>query len=97
MAYPTYNNQYYLQNLEDMKNRIDNQIRQYQQNQMQMQQQPIPQVTQNFQLAPTQNNANELEAKYANDINEVKNTFVIKTGIFLNKDYSTLWLKDVSR
>jgi len=98
MAYPAYtnNNQYYMQSLEDMRNRIDNQIRQYQQNQMQMQQQPIPQVTQNFQLAPTQNNANELEAKYANNIDEVKNTFVIKTGIFLNKDYSTLWLKDVS-
>lgn len=96
MAYPAYtnNNQYYMQSLEDMRNRIDNQIRQYQQNQMQMQQ-PIPQVTQNFQLAPTQNN-NDLEAKYANNIDEVKNTFVIKTGIFLNKDYSTFWIKDVS-
>ena len=99
MAYPVYtnNNQYYMQSLEDMRNRIDNQIRQYQQ--MQMQQQPITQptnLTQNFQIAPTQNNTNELEAKYANNIDEVKNTFVIKTGIFLNKDYSSFWIKDVS-
>lgn len=93
MAYPAYsNNQYYMQSLEDMRNRIDNQIRQYQQNQIQ---QPIPQVTQNFQLAPTPTN-NELEAKYVNSFNEVKNTFVIKTGIFINKDFSNLWIKDVT-
>lgn len=97
MNYPAYtnSNQYYMQSLEDMRNRLDSQIRQYQQNQAQMQQ-PIPQVTQNFQIAPTQNNTNELEAKYVNNIDEVKNTFVIKTGIFLNKDYSNLWIKDVS-
>ena len=29
-------------------------------------------------------------------VNIVKNTFVIKTGLFVNKDYSTLWVKDVS-
>lgn len=98
MAYPAYtnNNQYYMQSLEDMRNRIDSQIRQYQQNQMQMQQPQVQPITQNFQIAPTQNNTNELEAKYANNIDEVKNTFVIKTGIFLNKDYSTFWIKDVS-
>lgn len=96
MAYPTYlnNNQYYMQSLEDMRNRIDNQIRQYQQNQMQIQQ-PAPQVTQNFQLAPAPTN-NELEAKYASNIDDVKNTFVIKTGIFIDKDFSNLWIKDVS-
>ena len=98
MAYPAYtnNNQYYMQSLEDMRNRIDNQIRQYQQNQMQMQQPQVQPITQNFQIAPTQNNTSELEAKYANNIDEVKNTFVIKTGIFLNKDYSSFWIKDVS-
>lgn len=97
MNYPTYTNngQYYMQSLEDMRNRIDNQIRQYQQSQMQ--QQPVQQpITQNFQLAPTQNNTNELEAKYVNNIDEVKNTFVMKTGVFVDKDYSNLWIKDVS-
>lgn len=95
MNYPTYanNSQFYMQNLQDMRDRIDNQIRNYQQNQNQ---QPISQpITQNFQLAPTQNN-NELESKYAENIETVKNTFVLKTGIFVNKDFSTLWVKDVT-
>ena len=95
MNYPTYanNSQFYMQNLQDMRDRIDNQIRNYQQNQAQ---QPVTQpITQNFQLAPNPTN-NELEAKYADNIETVKNTFVIKTGIFLNKDFSTLWVKDVT-
>ncbi len=97
MNYPMYgnNSQYYMQNLQDMRDRIDNQMKQYQQSQMQQQQPQMPQVTQNFQLAPNPTN-NELESKYANNIEEVKNTFVMKTGIFVNKDFSTLWIKDVS-
>ena len=96
VAYPmygNYNNQYYMQELQGMKDRIDSQLRQYQQ-QNQVQQQPAP-ITQNFQIAPANNN-NELESKYANNIDEVRNTFVMKTGIFLNKDFSTLWVKDVT-
>ena len=92
MAYPMYNNQYYMQELQAMRDRIDNQIRQHQ-NQMQ---QPVQQpITQNFQLAPNPSN-NELESKYAENIEQVKNTFVIKTGIFVNKDFTTLWIKDVT-
>lgn len=94
MAYPYYsNNPYYVQELQNMRDNIERQIRQYQQNQVQSQQ--VPQVTQNFQLAPTPTN-NELESKYANNIDEVKNTFVMKTGIFITKDFDTLWIKDVS-
>lgn len=90
------NGQYYMQNLQDMRDRIDNQMKQYQQNQMQMQQPQMPtNLTQNFQLAP-QTNANELESKYVENIQDVKNTFVIKTGIFVNKDFSNLWVKDAS-
>ena len=95
MNYPAYtnNSQFYMQNLQDMRDRIDSQIRNYQQNQTQ---QPVTQpITQNFQLAPNPTN-NELEAKYVDNIEAVKNTFVIKTGIFLNKDFSTLWIKDVT-
>ena len=95
MNYPTYgnNSQYYMQNLQDMRDRIDNQIRNYQQSQNQ---QPIQQpITQNFQLAP-QTNSNELECKYVESIDGVKNTFVMKTGVFITKDFSTLWIKDVS-
>ena len=86
MNYPIYSNQFQIQELQNMRERIDNQIRQIQQ--------PQP-ITQNFQLAPNPGNK-ELEGKYAKDINEVKNTFVMKVGLFVDKDYSTLWIKDVS-
>ena len=97
MAYPYYpNNQIYMQNMQDLQNmreKIDRQMQQVQQmNQNQMQQQqPVP-ITQNFQLAPNPVN-NELESKYANNIDEVKNTFVMKTGVFLNKDFTSMWVK----
>ena len=93
MAYNYYpNNQFYMQDLQNMRDRIDTQMRQIQQQNQQPIQQPI---TQNFQIAP-QNNNNELESKYADSFDEVKNTFVIKTGIFTKKDFSTIWIKDVS-
>lgn len=93
MNYPMYaNNPFYLQDLQNTRDRIEAQIRQYQQTQQQPVQQPI---TQNFQLAPNPTNT-EIEGKYANNIDEVKNTFVIKTGLFINKDFSTLWIKDVT-
>lgn len=92
MAYNYYpNNQYYMQDLQNMRDKIDNQMRQLQ-NQQPIQQ---PQIHQNFQLAP-QNNNNELESKYADNFDEVKNTFVMKTGIFTKRDFSTIWIKDVS-
>lgn len=94
MAYPYYpNNQIYMQDLQNMREKIDSQMRQMQQlNQNQMQQQqPVP-ITQNFQLAPNPTN-NELESKYANNIDEVRNTFVMKTGVFLNKDFTSMWVK----
>lgn len=98
MAYNYYpNNQYYMQNMQDLQNmreKIDNQMRQMQQlNQNQMQQQPSPtNLTQNFQLAPNPTN-NDLESKYANNIDEVRNTFVMKTGLFVNKDFTSMWVK----
>lgn len=97
MAYPmygNYNNQYYMQELQGMKDRIDSQLRQYQQ-QNQIQQPVQPQIHQNFQLAP-QNNFSEIQAKYVSDINDVRNTFVMSTGMFLNKEMTTLWLKNTN-
>ena len=95
MAYPYYpNNQLYMQDLQNMREKIDRQMQQMQQlsqNQMQQQQQPVP-ITQNFQLAPNPTN-NELESKYANNIDEVRNTFVMKTGVFVNKDFTSMWVK----
>lgn len=88
-----YTNQYYMQDLQNMRDRIDRQMHQMQQNQFMQPQQPP--ITQNFQLAPNPMNS-DLEAKYANSIDEVRNTFVVKTGIFTTKDFSTIWIKDVT-
>ena len=102
MAYPYYqNNQYYMQNMQDLQNmreKIDRQMQQMQQfNQNQMQQQPIPtNLTQTFQLAPQINSNSELQCQYADNIEQVKNTFVMKNAIFVTKDLSTMWQKDVS-
>lgn len=93
--YNPYMNNYLMQDLQGMKDRIDRTMQQYQQNQFQGQQ-PMQPITQNFQITPTNPSNNELEAKYVNNIDEVKNTFVIKTGIFANKDFSTIWIKDVT-
>lgn len=100
MAYPYYqNNQYYMQNMQDLQNmreKIDRQMQQMQQfNQNQIQQQPIPQINQSFQLAPNPSN-NELESKYVNNIDEVRGIFVTKTGVFLNKELNTLWIKNTN-
>ena len=96
MNYPMYvnNSQYYMQNLQDMKDRIDAQMRQIQQNQVQQQAQ-VPQIHQSFQLAPN-TNTNEIQAKYVTDINDVKNTFVMTLGLFLDKDMQTLWVKNIN-
>lgn len=96
MNYPMYNNQFYLQDLQNRREMLDNQIKQYQQQQNQYQMQQPQAITQNFQLAPTQNNNNELESKFVENIDDVKKTFVMKTGLFINKDFSSLWVKDVS-
>lgn len=86
-----------MQDLQNMREKIDRQMQQMQQfNQNQMQQQPTPtNLTQNFQLAPNPNN-NELESKYVNNIDEVKGIFVMKTGVFLNKELNTLWIKNTN-
>ena len=82
----------YEQSLKNIINQANTQLQQ-------IQNQPtpvIPQqpITQNFQLASTPSNS-ELESRYANNIDEVRNTFVSKTGVFLTKDFSTFWVKTV--
>ena len=83
----------YEQSLKNIINQANGQLQQLQnQPQMPMQQ---PQIHQNFQLAPNLNTS-ELESKYANSIEEVKNTFVMKTGVFLDKDLNNLWIKNTN-
>lgn len=98
MNYPIYgnNSQFFMNDLQAMRDRIDKQMQQIQQQQQQVQQpQQIPQVTQNFQLAPTQNQ-NDFDGRYANNIDEVKNTLVLKNTFFINKTNDTLWVKSAS-
>jgi hypothetical protein len=84
-----------MQDLQNMKDRIESQMRQLQQAQAQQQQPQMPtNLTQNFQLAPQNNN--ELEGKYAENIEQVRNTFVVKPCVFLTKNYETVWIKEVS-
>lgn len=84
-----YFNQQYQQDLLNMRERLD---RQLQQAQMQPQNQPqqAP-ITQNFQLAPTQN---QNGIKYVKDIDEVKKELVFVDTLFVNKEYTQLWHKN---
>ena len=51
-------------------------------------------LTQNFQITPQNSSPNELQSAYVNSIEEVKNTFMTKNGVFVDKDLKTLWFKN---
>lgn len=92
MAYPMYNpNNMYMQDLQNMRDRIDNQMRQMQQFQQPQIQQPA--INQTFQLAPNQN-VNDLDGKYASNIDEVRNTLTLKNTLFIDKENKNLWIKN---
>lgn len=94
MNYPMYgNNPMYLQDLQNMRDRIDAQMRQLQQPTMQPQ---TPAINQTFQLSNAGSTANDFDGKYVNNLDEVKNTLALKNTLFVNKEMNTLWLKDVS-
>lgn len=87
--YNPYNNQMYMQDLQGLRDRIDRQMQLANQNQQQAQ---IPQINQNFQLAPNQNNG----IKYVNTIDDVRKELVFADTLFVNKEYSLMWLKNAS-
>ena len=82
-----YNNQMYLQDLQGLRDRIDRQMQLANQNQPQ-----TAPITQNFQLAPNQNNG----IKYVNTIDDVRKELVFADTLFVNKEYSLMWLKNAS-
>ena len=85
--FSNYNSQYYMQDLQGMRDRIDKQL-------MQMQQVTQPQqipITQNFQLAPSQNGSS---IKYADNIDDVRRELVFGDTLFVNKSYNTMWFKN---
>ena len=93
-VYNPYNPNYIMQEWQNMKDRIDKNMQNYQQvqNQFMQPQQQAP-ITQNFQIAP-QTNPSELQSAYANNIDEVKNIFMTKNGIFVDKGLTVAWFKD---
>lgn len=72
---------------QNINEKIDNEIAKLQQMKNHNTNQPA--INQTFQLAPNSNGI-----KFVNDIEEVQKEFVINETPFINKDYSTLWLKN---
>lgn len=76
--------------IEDLQN-----LKSQMQNPMQMPNSATPAINQTFQLANT-NNMNDFDGKYANNVDEVKNTLALRNMLFVNKEMNILWLKDVT-
>lgn len=83
-----YNSQMYMNDLQQMRDRIDRQMQLATQNS----QQPTP-ITQNFQIAPSQSNQG---IKYVNNIDDVKKELVFTDTLFITKDFKQLWFKNTS-
>ena len=87
-----YNNPYmqnYNQNMmqQNINDKIDSEIAKLQQMKNHNMNQPA--INQTFQLAPNSNGI-----KFVNDIEDVQKEFAISETPFINKDYSTLWIKN---
>lgn len=92
MNYPMYgNNQMYMQDLQAMRDRIDAQMRQLQQPQVQQ----TPAINQTFQLS-NPSNVSDFDGKYAKDMEEVKSTLTLKNTFFVDKEMKNLWVKNAS-
>ena len=76
--------------IEDLQN-----LKSQMQNPMQMPNSATPAINQTFQLANT-NNMHDFDGKYANNVDEVKNTLALRNMLFVNKEMNILWLKDVT-
>lgn len=81
-----YNN--YMNDLQQMRDRIDRQMQMVNQNQPQS----TP-ITQNFQLAPNQEKQG---IKFVGNIEDVKKELVFTDTLFVDKNFSTLWFKNAS-
>ena len=74
--------------------RINNQISELEKLKSQIPQQPVQptptNLTQNFQIAPSNNST----IRYANSVEEVQKDFVIGDTPYFSKDMSVLWVKN---
>lgn len=89
------NNQFYMQDLQNMRDKIDMQMRQLQQP-MPNQNQQTPAINQTFQLSNPQQSNNDFDGKYVTNAEDVKNTLTLKNTLFVNKEMTILWLKDAA-
>ena len=74
--------------------RINNQIAELERMKNQISSNPIPQptnLTQNFQLAPTNNSP----MKFANSIEDVKKEIVVANTPYFSNDLSVVWVKSI--
>lgn len=84
----SYNNQMYVNDLQQIRDRIDRQLQMISPPQPQ-----TPQINQNFQLAPSQNSQS---IKYAESLDEIKKELVFSDTLFVNKAFNLLWFKNAS-
>ena len=85
-----YNNPYNIYNPQASIDRINGQIAELERMKQQLPQQPQPtNLTQNFQLAPTNHDV----IKYANSMEEVEKNIVIGDTPYFSNDMSVVWVK----
>jgi len=89
-----YNNPYNINAYSPQSNidRINNQITELENMKKQINQQPMQptNLTQNFQLAPT----NQSSMRFANSIEDVKKSVILGDTPFFSNDMSVLWIKN---
>lgn len=83
-----YMNPYSTMGQQNLNEKIDNEIAKLQQMKTNVNQ-PTPAINQTFQFASNSNGI-----KFVNDIEDVQKEFTISETPFINKDYSTLWIKN---
>lgn len=86
--FPYMNQSVYEQNLENIIQQANGQLQQ-------LRNRPTPtNLTQNFQITPQNSTPNELQSAYVSGVEEVKNIFMTKNGIFVDKGLTNLWFKN---
>lgn len=86
--FPYMNQSVYEQNLENIIQQANGQLQQ-------LRNRPTPtNLTQNFQITPQNSTPNELQSAYVSGVEEVKNIFMTKNGIFVDKGLTSLWFKN---
>ena len=89
---PYMQSQYNSQANLDRINAQMNELEKIKQQITQQMQQPVPNVTQNFQIAPT----NRDVIKYANSLEEVQRDMVVGETPYFSKDLSVVWIKSTN-